>query len=89
MIYGLRPKTTFYTRKCPAVKEASDNDIFQRGAGICFLDRVELGRQWNALFDGRHDNIHNELTDNFKIPANLPGAADFKKPRGFLPQAKE
>ncbi len=64
---------------------ASDNDIYQRGVGVYFLDRVELGPQWNVLFDVRYDNIHNQLTDNFQAdPVNLSGSADFKKATGRI-----
>lgn len=64
---------------------ASDSDIYQRGLGVYALDRVELGPQWNVLFDLRYDNIHNQLTDNFQAdPVNLSGSADFKKPTGRI-----
>jgi len=62
--------------------KASDGDIYQRGTGVYFLDRVELGPQWNLMFDVRYDNIHNELTDNMKQPTDLSGSADFSKGTG-------
>jgi iron complex outermembrane receptor protein len=64
---------------------ASDNDIYQRGAGIYFLDRVELGSRWNLLFDVRYDNIKNQLTDNYQgNAAKLSGEAGFSKPTGRI-----
>lgn len=62
--------------------KASDGDIYQRGVGVYLLDRVELGPQWNLLFDVRYDNIHNQLTDNMKAPTDLSGSADFSKGTG-------
>ncbi len=64
--------------------KASDADIYQRGVGFYFLDRVELNSQWNVMFDVRYDNIHNELTDNMKQPTDLSGSADFSKPTGRI-----
>ncbi len=61
----------------------SNDSIYQRGAGIYFLDRVELGPQVNVMFDVRYDNIHNELTDNFKSGGvDLSGSADFHRTTG-------
>jgi len=63
--------------------KASDSDIYQRGVGIYALDRIELGPQWNVLFDVRSDHIHNELTDNLKSGGvDLSGSADFSKTTG-------
>jgi len=64
--------------------KASDADIYQRGMGVYFLDRVELNSQWNVMFDLRYDNIHNELTDKMKQPTDLSGSADFSKPTGRI-----
>lgn len=64
---------------------ASDQDIYQRGVGFYALDRIELGPQWNVLFDVRGDLIHNELTDNFKANGvDLSGSADFSKATGRI-----
>jgi iron complex outermembrane recepter protein len=64
---------------------ASDNYIYQRSTGIYFLDRVELGPQWNVLFDVRYDNIHNQLTDNYAgNPTDLSGEAGFRKATGRI-----
>ena len=60
--------------------KVSDDNIYQRGAGIYALDRVEFGPKVNLMLDVRYDNIHNDLTDNFDTGrANLSGAADFHK----------
>jgi iron complex outermembrane recepter protein len=65
--------------------KVSDGDIYQRSFGIYAIDRVELGSQWNLLFDLRTDRIHNELTDNYKAGgADLSGAADFGKTTGRI-----
>jgi iron complex outermembrane receptor protein len=65
--------------------KASDGDIYQRGVGIYVLDRIELGPEWNLMFDLRYDNIHNELTDNFKAGGvSLSGSANFNKPTGRI-----
>jgi len=65
--------------------KASDGDIYQRGFGLYALDRVELGPQWNVLFDVRSDHIHNQLTDNFKAGAvDLSGSANFSKTTGRI-----
>ncbi len=64
--------------------KASDADIYQRGVGVYFLDRVELNSQWNVMFDLRYDNIHNELTDKMKQPTDLSGSADFSKATGRI-----
>ena len=37
------------------------------------------------MFDLRYDNIHNQLTDNFKAGGtDLSGSADFNKPTGRI-----
>jgi iron complex outermembrane recepter protein len=58
----------------------SNDDIYQRGAAVYLLNRVELGLKWSLMADLRYDNIHNELTDKFKAAGvDLSGAADFSK----------
>ena len=61
----------------------AQQQISQRGLGFYFLDRVELGPQWNVMFDVRSDRIHNELTDQLKSGGvDNSGKADFTKTTG-------
>lgn len=63
----------------------SDENIFQRDAGVYLMDRLELGEKWAIVFNLRHDRIYNELEDNLKAGGiDLSGQASFKETTGRI-----
>ncbi|MCX6157179.1 MAG: TonB-dependent receptor [Ignavibacteriae bacterium] len=60
----------------------SNETIRQRGLGVFFIDRLELGDKFNFMASVRYDDIKNELTDNLKIPYDASGEAKFNKTTG-------
>jgi iron complex outermembrane receptor protein len=57
--------------------------ISQRGAGVFFLDRIDLGHEWNFMGSVRLDRIHNELTDLMRSDTtDNSGIADFSNVTG-------
>jgi iron complex outermembrane recepter protein len=57
----------------------SDQDISQRGLGVFATYRLDFLKNWSATFSSRYDNIHYDLTDNFKQPRSLSGTKDYNK----------
>ena len=57
----------------------SNQDIDQRGLGLFLTYRIDFLEKWSATFSTRYDNIHYELTDNYKIPRNLSDTRDYDK----------
>ena len=60
----------------------SNETIRQRGIGVFFIDRVELGDKLNLMASVRYDDIKNELADNLKDPFDASGEAKFNKTTG-------
>jgi iron complex outermembrane recepter protein len=57
----------------------SKEQIKQNGAGLYILDKIDFGARWGVMASLRYDNIHNELNDLLRSPADLSGNADFSK----------
>lgn len=57
----------------------SNQDIDQRGMGLFLTYRIDFLEKWSATLSTRHDNIHYELTDNYKIPYSLSDTRNYDK----------
>jgi len=57
----------------------SNQDIDQSGVGLFVTYRLDFLEKWSATLSTRYDNIHYELTDNFKLPRNLSDTRDYDK----------
>ena len=57
----------------------SKEQIKQSGVGLFILDKIDFGSKWGLMASLRYDNIHNELDDLLRSPADLSGNADFSK----------
>ena len=58
----------------------SNQDIWQSGAGLFLTYRLDFLEKWSATLSTRYDNIHYELTDNFKVPRDLSDTRNYEKP---------
>ncbi len=60
----------------------SNETIRQRGLGVFFVDRLELGDKFDFMASVRYDDIKNELADHLKSPYDASGDAKFNQTTG-------
>ncbi len=60
----------------------SNQEIWQRGAGLFLLDWYDLGGRVSLMAAVRYDDLRNQLTDLFRQPRDFSGSAAFHRVTG-------